>query len=162
METPPGEPFIEEYGKMGLAYIEKLGKYTSCAYDIEGGPCASCGWQGRNDAEDYMRVAGRLANLFGSGGPEGAIIAQKEPRLMEFRFTTGDPPITGLVQRMPYGIRGSAQQFMELHDRPGQVVPPEGNGAALGDVEAELPIPEGCLSPTRSSGLDGQFNACDV
>ena len=82
METPPGEPFIEEYGKMGIAYIEKLGKYTSCAYDIEGGPCASCGWQGRNDAEDYMRVAGRLANPFGSGGPEGATIAQEEPRLM--------------------------------------------------------------------------------
>ena len=109
-----------------------------------------------------MLVAGRTANLFRAGGPEGATIAQEELRIMEFRVTTEDPPITGLVQRRPYGIRGSAQQFMELHDRPGQVVPPEGNGAALGDVEAELPIPEGCLSPTRSSGLDGQFNACDV
>ena len=51
---------------------------------------------------------------------------------------------------------------MELHNRSGQVVPPEGNEAALGDVEAELPIQEGCSSPTRASGLDGQFNACDV
>ena len=56
----------------GLAYIEKLVKYSSCAYNMDGGPCASCGWQASSEAEDYMLVAGRTANLFRAGGQEGA------------------------------------------------------------------------------------------
>ncbi len=161
METPYGEPFIEEYDRMGLAFMERREEYALREYDeVDALHSMRC-WQDSDAAYDYAIEMGLIKGTSYVGGPEGASIAQDQDWQEDARAVAAGPLIAGNIKRTPYGLRGSPQQFMELHDRPGQVVPPEGHGAVLDVGEAELPIPEGCSSPTRSGGQDGQSYPCD-
>jgi hypothetical protein len=162
METPYGEPFIDEYDQMGISYLERRDGYDLCDYNEEEAiSCIRCR-QDFNFAYDHAVNAGLLKDATVVRGPEGVATVQAQTGKEEPRLIMGHPPITGSFRRNQYGLRGSPQQFTLLCDRPGQVVPPEGHGPVLDTGGAELPIPEGCSSPTRAYGLDGQFHPGDV
>ena len=162
LETPYGEPFIDEYDQMGISYLERRDGYDLCDYDEqEAIRCIRCR-QDFNFAYDEAVKAGLLKDATYVRGTEGVVTAQAQAGEEEQRRIMVNPPITGSYKRIQYGLRGSQQQFLYLRDRPGQVVPPEGHGPVLDTGEAELPIPEGCSSPTRAYGLDGQFHPGDV
>ena len=158
MDTPYGEPFIDEFDRMGIEYMELRGEYAlghcnkeEARYDVQ------C-WLDIDTAAAYaFAIAmGLIKCTSGLDGPEGANIAQDQDRPADEETIAAGPPIVGYIKRIPFGTKGSPQQLKALLDHPGQVAPPEGHGAALDAGEAELPIPEGCSSPTWSGCQDGQ------